>query len=125
MQTNGTWLCWDTNDKAFKILENGWVFTISGADKGGATLYFNADGSFDGWGISLNREMFKIQGTYTLGANGSISGPYTLTDFESGSLLVSGNFSWHPKLKCDDDDIDIERLEQYSCYRLYYVGGMA
>ena len=93
MQTNGTWLCWDTNDKNFKILDNGWAFTISGADKGGATLFFNTDGSFDGYGISLKRGMFKIQGSYTVGANGSISGPYTLTDFESGDVLVSGNIT--------------------------------
>ena len=95
---NGAWQCWDTNDKGFKLLDNGWAFTISGPDKGGTTLYFNTDGSLDGWGISLNRGMFKIQGTYTLGANGSISGSYTLTDFESGSLLVSGNFSGTPNL---------------------------
>jgi hypothetical protein len=77
---NGTWQCWDTNDKAFKILENGWVFTISGPDKGGTTLYFNTDGTFDGYGISLNKGMFKIQGTYTVGANGLITGPYQLSD---------------------------------------------
>jgi len=40
--------------------------------------------------------MFKIQGTYTLGANGSIGGPYTLTDFESGNVLVSGNITGTP-----------------------------
>jgi hypothetical protein len=92
MQTNGTWLCWDTNDKNFQILDNGWAFTISGPDKGGATLFFNTDNSFDGYGVSLKRGMFKIQGSYTLGANGSISGSYTLTDF-SGDVLVSGNIT--------------------------------
>ena len=97
MLTTGTWQCWDTNDKGFKILDNGWAFTISGPDKGGATLFFNADEStFDGWGISLIKGMFKIQGTYTLGANGSIGGPYTLTDFESGNVLVSGNITGTP-----------------------------
>jgi hypothetical protein len=91
---NGAWQCWDTNDKSFKILDNGWAFTISGADKGGATLFFNTDeSSFDGYGISLHRGMFKIQGSYTVGANGSISGPYTLTDFQSGNVLVSGNIT--------------------------------
>jgi hypothetical protein len=94
---NGTWQCLDTNDKAFKILDNGWIFTISGADKGGATVYFNADGSFDGWGLSLDKGMFEIQetGPYTVGANGAISGPYQLTDF-SGNPLGTGNMTGTP-----------------------------
>jgi hypothetical protein len=91
----GTWQCWDTNDRSFKILDNGWVFTFSGADKGGATLYFNTDeSSFDGYGFSFEyEEFFKIQGNYTVGANGLISGTYTITDFLSGDPLVSGNIT--------------------------------
>jgi hypothetical protein len=89
---NGTWQCSDTNDKNFKILDNGWAFTISGPDKGGATLFFNTDGSLDGYGISLKWGMFKIQGSYMVGANGLISGLYTLTDL-SGDVLVSGNIT--------------------------------
>ena len=98
LNSTGSWQCWDTNDQAFKILENGWAFTISGADKGGATLFFNTDGTFDGYGISFKKEMFKIQGTYTIGANGLISGAYTLTDFVSGNLLVSGTIAGTPNL---------------------------
>ena len=90
---NGTpaWQCWDTSDKNFYILDNGWAFTISGADRGGAVLFFNADGStFDGYGISLNKGMFRIPqdpqnqdeglGTYTVAANGKINGTYQLAD---------------------------------------------
>jgi hypothetical protein len=92
---NGAWECWDTNDKSFKILDNGWVFTFSGADKGGAALFFNTDeSSFDGYGFSFKYlEFFKIQGIYTVGANGLISGTYTITDFLSGDPLVSGNIT--------------------------------
>ncbi|MGO9089134.1 MAG: hypothetical protein ACLQGU_00530, partial [bacterium] len=88
---SGAWQCWDTSDKNFYILDNGWAFTISGADKGGAVLFFNADGStFDGYGISLNKGMFRIPqdpqnqdeglGTYTVAANGKINGAYQLAD---------------------------------------------
>ena len=91
---NGAWQCWDTNDKNFRILDNGWAFTISGADKGGATLFFNTDeSSFDGYGISFKWVMFKIQGNYTVGANGLINGTYTLTDLSSGNALVSGSIT--------------------------------
>jgi hypothetical protein len=97
---NGAWQCWDTNDKNFRILDQGWAFTISGADKGGATLFFNTDGTtFDGYGFSFKYlEFFKIQGIYTIGANGLISGTYTLTDFLSGNPLVSGNITGTPNL---------------------------
>jgi len=88
---NGAWQCWDTNDKSFKILDNGWAFTISGADKGGAVLWFNTDGStFDGYGMSLKLGMFEITGTYTVGANGLVNGTYSLTDL-SGTPLLSPN----------------------------------
>ncbi|HXX35617.1 MAG TPA: PKD domain-containing protein, partial [Thermodesulfobacteriota bacterium] len=88
----GTWQCWDTNDKGFKILDNGWGFMISGLDKGGADLWFNTDeSSFDGYGMSFKLGMFKIQGSYTVGANGQITGTYTLLDFESGTPLTNGS----------------------------------
>jgi hypothetical protein len=78
---NGIWQCWDTNDKGFKILDNGWALTISGADKGGADLWFNTDeSSFDGYGMSFKLGLFKIQGTYTVNANGQINGTYQLAD---------------------------------------------
>jgi hypothetical protein len=82
------------NDKGFKILDDGWVFTISGADKGGAALWFKTDeSSFDGYGMSFELGMFKIQGGYTVDAKGVIHGDYQLTDFESGTLLPNGNGS--------------------------------
>jgi hypothetical protein len=82
---NGAWQCWDTNDQGFKILDDGWVFTISGGDKGGATLWFNTDeSSFDGYGVSFNMGMFKIHGSYAVDAKGKISGLYQLTDFADG-----------------------------------------
>jgi hypothetical protein len=92
---NGTWQCWDTNDQAFKILENGWAFTISGTDKGGAVLFFNTDEiSFDGYGISLNLGGVNIQGSYTVGANGLINGTYTLYYFPGYTLPIgTGNIS--------------------------------
>ena len=91
---NGAWQCWDMNDKGFKILDDGWVFTISGADKGGAALWFKTDeSSFDGYGMSFELGVFKIQGGYTVDAKGVIHGDYQLTDFESGTLLPNGNGS--------------------------------
>jgi hypothetical protein len=90
---NGAWQCWDTNDKGLKILDDGWVFTISGADKGGASLWFNTDeSSFDGYGVSFNLGMFKIHGGYTVDGKGLISGHHQLTDF-SGNPLPNGNGS--------------------------------
>jgi hypothetical protein len=92
---DGAWQCWDTNDKGFKILDDGWVFTISGGDKGGAALWFKTDeSSFDGYGMSFNLGMFKIKGNYTVDAKGVISGLYQLTDFADGiTPLPNGNGS--------------------------------
>jgi hypothetical protein len=70
------------NDKGFKILDDGWVFTISGGDTGGATLWFNTDEiSFDGYGVSFKSGMFKIHGSYTVDAKGLIHGDHQLFDF--------------------------------------------
>jgi hypothetical protein len=81
------------NDKGFRILDDGWVFTISGGDKGGATLWFNTDESdFDGYGVSFNLGKFKIHGGYTVDAKGVIKGNHQLTDF-SGNPLPNGNGS--------------------------------
>ena len=89
---NGAWQCWDTNDKGLKILDDGWVFTISGKDKGGATLWFNTDeSSFDGYGVSFNLGIFKIQGSYAVNAKGVISGLYQLTDLSGNTLLTLPN----------------------------------
>ena len=89
---NGAWQCWDTNDKGLKILDDGWVFTISGGDKGGATLWFKTDeSSFDGYGVSFNLGMFKIHGGYAVDAKGLINGLYQLTDFSGNTLLTLPN----------------------------------
>jgi hypothetical protein len=89
----GAWQCWDTNDKGFKILDDGWVFTISGGDTGGATLWFNTDeSSFDGYGVLFKSGMFKIHGDYKVDAKGLISGHHQLSDF-SGTPLPNGNGS--------------------------------
>jgi hypothetical protein len=70
------------NDKGLKILDDGWVFTISGGDTGGATLWFNTDEiSFDGYGVSFKSGMFKIHGSYTVDAKGLIHGDHQLFDF--------------------------------------------
>jgi hypothetical protein len=91
---SGAWQCWDTNDKGFKILDDGWVFTISGEDKGGATLWFNTDeSSFDGYGVSFNMGMFKIHGSYEVDAKGKIRGFYQLTDFSGNVLLQNGSMT--------------------------------
>jgi hypothetical protein len=75
-----------------KILDDGWVFTISGKDKGGATLWFNTDeSSFDGYGVSFNLGMFKIQGSYAVDPKGKISGLYQLTDLSGNTLLTLPN----------------------------------
>jgi hypothetical protein len=78
--SSGVWQCFDTNDKNFMILDNGWAFTISGADKGGADFWFPDESSFDGYGISFNKGMFKIQGSYTVSPTGKIQGNYQLAD---------------------------------------------
>jgi hypothetical protein len=91
---NGAWQCWDTNDKGFKILDDGWVFTISGEDKGGAALWFNTDeSSFDGYGVSFNMGMFKIHGSYGVDAKGVINGNHRLTDFSGNVLLPIGSMT--------------------------------
>jgi uncharacterized repeat protein (TIGR02543 family) len=94
---NGKWECWDSSDKNFKIMDDGWVFTIFGADKGGVTLWFNTDEvSFDGYGISLDSGMFGIQGQYVIDTKGSMNGSYTLYDsydLTSANPLQSGIFT--------------------------------
>jgi hypothetical protein len=87
---NGEWECWDSSDKKFKIIDDGWVFNITGtSDKGGATLWFNKDEvSFDGYGVSLNLEAFRIKGTYDIDAKGVISGAYGLSDIGTVPTLL-------------------------------------
>jgi hypothetical protein len=106
---NGEWQCWDLS-KSLKILDNGWVFTISGVDKGGATFWFDQDGSsFDGYGISLNLGMFRIQGSYTVDTKGVISGTYLINDF--GSLeLGSGNITGSVDLNGTKLTLKLNRL---------------
>jgi hypothetical protein len=93
---NGKWECWDSSDNNFKIIDDGWVFTISGADKGGATLWFNTDEvSFDGYGISFDLGMFRIKGNYVIDEKGLISGTFGRSNIEtvppsSGSGTFTG-----------------------------------
>jgi len=89
---NGNWECYDKSDQSFRILYDAWVCKISGADQGGATLMFDGD-SFEGFGISLKWGMFDIEGTYSMNAQGSMSGTYTIRDFTNGSGLGSGSFT--------------------------------
>jgi hypothetical protein len=94
---NGKWECWDKSDKNFKIIDDGWVFTIFGADRGGTTLWFNTDEvSFDGYGISFDLGMFRIQGNYVIDVKGLISGTYGISDIKtvppsSGSGTLTGS----------------------------------
>jgi len=89
---NGNWECYDKSDQSFRILYDAWVCKLSGVDQGGATLMFDGD-SFEGYGISLKWGMFDIEGTYSLNAQGAMSGTYTIRDFTSGNGLGSGNFT--------------------------------
>lgn len=91
----GKWECWDINDPNFRILDDGWTFTISGNDTGGTTLWFGED-SFEGYGVSFGFGMFKTQGTYEVDEQRLVSGTFTLydlsdTELESGSL--TGNIN--------------------------------
>jgi hypothetical protein len=92
---NGNWECWDSSGN-FKIIDDGWVGTISGADRGGVTLWFNTDEvSFDGYGVSFNLDMFRISGNYVIDAKGVISGTFGLSNIatipqSSGSGTLTG-----------------------------------
>jgi hypothetical protein len=91
----GRWECWDTNDRNFRILDDGWVFTIrnSKGERGGAALSFNIDEtSFDGYGVSHDLEIFRIQGNYSVDGRGLMSGTFTLFDLR-GVELASGNLA--------------------------------
>jgi hypothetical protein len=91
---NGRWECWDTNDPDFRILDDGWVFTISNpkGEKGGATLWFD-DNAFDGYGVSFGFETFRVnQGAYDVDNQGIMSGTFTLTGLQSAES-VSGNLT--------------------------------
>jgi Calx-beta domain len=90
---NEGWECYDTSDQTFRILYDAWICKISGADQGGATLLFDQD-SFEGYGISLGIGMFKIGGSYSVDAQGAMTGAYTIHDFANpATLLGSGNFT--------------------------------
>ncbi|MGA2516635.1 MAG: InlB B-repeat-containing protein [Thermodesulfobacteriota bacterium] len=92
---NGIWESWDTSDKSFNMLENGWMFTISGAEKGAALLWFNSDeNTYDGYGVTLNfGNVWGIQGSYALDANGVINGTYQPADWSVNSWLSNGNIT--------------------------------
>ena len=90
---NDGWECWDSSDSPFVILYDAWVFKISGADKGGATLLFE-ENAFEGYGITLELGTFRIRGNYSIDANGSMSGTYTLSDFDDeADVLGSGDLT--------------------------------
>jgi hypothetical protein len=77
-------------------MDNGWMFTISGAQKGGVVLWFNADeNTYDGYGMTLDFSWWKIQGSYTVGTNNKISGTYQFLDFVTGNPVpnVIGNIT--------------------------------
>jgi hypothetical protein len=99
------WECWDTNDPNFRILDDGWLFTISKGDKGGATLWFD-DLSFDGYGVSYNFETFSIQGNYEVDVQGLMSGIFTINNLE-GEWKSHGKSEW----ECDGDNVGIEGFE--------------
>jgi hypothetical protein len=96
---NNQWECWDSNDRSFKILDDGWIFKISGADKGGTALWFDFDETtneniFDGYGISLGLGVFGIKGSCKIDSKGGAEGTYTLHDFyESTNVFYSGNLT--------------------------------
>ena len=90
---NGKWECYDRNNQSFRILYDGWVCKISNGDQGGASLLFD-EGVFDGYGISLELGMFGIDGTYSVNAQGSMSGTYTVYDFSNPTIVFyAGNFT--------------------------------
>jgi hypothetical protein len=82
---NNGWECWDSSDKSFVILYDAWNFKISGADKGGAAIWFEED-AFEGYGISIELGMFRIRGTYSIDAQRLLSGSYTLHDFSDETI---------------------------------------
>jgi hypothetical protein len=80
-----------TSDDSAYSAPQGWVFTISNGDTGGATLWF-VDGTFEGYGVSFNFETFRmIQGTYNVDAQGLLSGIFTINNLEGVVGPVSGN----------------------------------
>ena len=90
---NGKWECSDWSDSSFRILYDAWVCVISGGDRGGATLFFD-DADFDGHGVSLELGIYRIEGTYSMDAQGSMSGTYAISDFSNRShVFYSGNFT--------------------------------
>lgn len=90
---NGAWEAFDWSDQSFRILYDGWVCKLSGADQGGATLVFDSNG-FAGYGISLKWGMFEINGTYSIvDTKGTLNGDFTIRDFNTGASLTSGPFT--------------------------------
>jgi hypothetical protein len=86
------WECWGLSE-SFKILDEEWILTISGADKGGMTIQFG-ESTFGGWGLSFGLGMFEIGGAYSIHADGVMDGTYTIYDIHDKSVVLeSGNFS--------------------------------
>jgi uncharacterized repeat protein (TIGR02543 family) len=84
------WECWGLSG-CVKILDEGWIYTISGGDKGGVAIQFG-ESTFGGHGISFEWGMFEIDGTYSINPDGTMDGTYTLHDLNS-VVLERGNFS--------------------------------
>jgi len=79
-----------SDDSAYSAPQ-GWVFTISNGDTGGATLWFGDD-TFEGYGVSFNFETFRmIQGTYNVDVQGLLNGIFTINNLEGVVGPVSGN----------------------------------
>ena len=88
---NGKWECYDKNDYKFRILYDGWLCKISKGDQGGATMMLD-NGVFDGYGISLELGMFRIEGTYSLDLKGGVSGAYAIYEFDNPTnVYYTGN----------------------------------
>ena len=86
------WECWGLSE-SFKILDEEWILTISGADKGGMAIQFG-ESTFGGWGLSFGLGMFEIGGAYSIHADGVMDGTYTIYDIHDKSVVLeSGNFS--------------------------------
>jgi uncharacterized repeat protein (TIGR02543 family) len=73
-------------------IDGSWIFEISGMDKGGVAIWFGNNALY-GYGISLERGMFEIEGSYDVDSEGSINGTYILYDFVSLAELGKGNFT--------------------------------
>jgi hypothetical protein len=79
---------------AHDILNGEWVFDVSGGDKAGVVIQFvDSDNTFWGYGISDRFNLFGIGGSYVIDDSSSVSGTYTVYDFDDQSVLGMGALS--------------------------------